>query len=140
MINLENMNRQHNTISTEVTFIEEEIKKDKLLINPAEAALHISRLAGLLKIHLMEEDKFLYPNLLKSDDREVQKMAKQYIDEMGNLTNIYTEYKNKYNVRNKISNNMDLFIQDTLEIMEALKKRMTKENNELYHLIVERKL
>lgn len=140
MINLENMNRQHNTISTEVTFIEEEIKKDKLLIKPAEAALHISRLAGLLKIHLMEEDKFLYPNLLKSDDREVQKMAKQYIDEMGNLINVYTEYKNKYNVRNKISNNIDLFIQDTLEIMEALKKRMTKENNELYHLIVERRI
>lgn len=140
MINLENMNRQHNTISTEVTFIEEEIKKNKLLIKPAEAALHISRLAGLLKVHLLEEDKFLYPKLLKSDDREIQKMAKQYIDEMGDLANAYTEYKNRYNVGSMISKNMDLFIHDTFEIMETLKKRITKENNELYHLIAERNL
>ncbi len=140
MINLDNMNRHHIAISTEVKLIEEEIKKNISLINPAEAALHINRLAGLLKVHLIEEDKFLYPNLLKSDDREVQNMAKQYIDEMGDLANSYTEYKNKYNIRNKISKNMDLFVRDTFDIVEALKKRITKENNELYQLIAERNL
>lgn len=140
MIKLENMNRQHDIISTEVNLIEEEIQKDIDLINPAEVALHINRLAGLLKVHLIEEDKFLYPILLKSDDKEIQTMTKQYINEMGDLASAYTEYKNKYNVRNKISKDVDLFIRDTAEIVEALKKRIVKENNELYHLIVERNL
>lgn len=140
MIKLENLNRQHETISAEVNFIEAEAKKGSSSINVAETSLHISRLAGLLKMHLMEEDKFLYPDLFKCADKEIQTMANLYSNEMGDLTNKYTEYKNNYNVGSKITAKMDTFAIDTKITMEALKRRMEKEDNELYHLIKERKL
>ncbi|QHQ63095.1 hemerythrin domain-containing protein [Anaerocolumna sedimenticola] len=136
MINLTNLNRQHELIKAEIGFIESAIKKgSSTSINTAEAALHISKLAGLLKIHLIEEDKFLYPDLLDSKDEEIQLIASQYIREMGDLANTYSEYKSSYNVGSKITAKLDIFVQDTKNMMEALKKRIKKEDDELYHLI-----
>lgn len=140
MINLTNMNRQHNSITNEINCIMDEVNKGALSMDRAEAALHISKLAGLLKIHLMDEDKFLYPDLLKSSDRQIKEMTNQYMNEMGNLAENYTEYKNKYNTKSKIAENMDSFILDTQNIIAALKKRIDKEDKELYRFIVDKKL
>jgi hypothetical protein len=140
MINLNNLDRQHGLIATEVRLIETEVKKDTAFIDTAEAALHISRLGGLLKIHLLEEDQYLYPGLLHIADHKIQLLAEQYIDEMGDLANAYTEYKNNYNVAGKIKRNPDAFVKDSIKIIEALKKRITKEEKELYKLIRERNL
>lgn len=140
MINLENMNRQHTAIMNEVKLIEAEIKKEKDRIDYKEVALHINRLAGQLKMHLLEEDKFLYPDLLNCKDKEVQNMAKQYIQEMGNLNEAYTSYKMAFNASSKIIGNMDLFISETKKTMDALRGRMDKEDQQLYRIILERKL
>ena len=107
MIKLDNLNRQHDNIKNEIVFLEAEIGKDSHSIDTNVVALHISKLAGQLKIHLLEEDRFLYPDLLKCNDKKIQNMTKQYIQEMGDLANEYNEFKSKYNVASKINNNMD---------------------------------
>lgn len=138
MINLTNLTRQHTTIMDEVNLIEDEIRKP--LINTDETALHINLLAGHLKMHLMSEDKYLYPDLLVCSDKEIQTMAKQYMDEMGNLSETYKEYKNNYNVGSKIIENQNKFKNDTIKIVNELKKRIDKEEKGLYTLIKDRKL
>lgn len=140
MINLENMIRQHNSIMEEVKFIDEEVKKQKDKINVAETVLHINRLAGKLKAHLIEEDRFLYPDLLQCKDKEIKLMAQQYIDEMGDLAESYTNYKTAFHISTKIKSEIDLFIMETKKILSALKKRMEKEDSQLYRIIAERKL
>lgn len=139
MINLDNLIRQHDTIYTEINFIMEEVSKGSA-INVAETVLHINKLAGNLNIHLMNEDKFLYPNLLKSTDLTVQKLAVQYNSEMGDLANIFTEYKNKYNTSFKINEKKDSFINDTKKVLNTLVKRIEKEDNGLYKIIKEKNL
>ncbi|NLP33879.1 MAG: hemerythrin domain-containing protein [Clostridiales bacterium] len=140
MINLDNLNRQHVNINKEIKYIVNEIKKGRADIDTAEAALHISRLAGLLRIHLLEEDKFLYPDLLKCSDEAIRDLTKQYIAEMGNLATEYTEFKNSYNTSFKIKNDIDNFLIEADQILKALSNRLSKEDRELYHLIAERKL
>jgi len=140
MINLENLNRQHVTITSEISFIEQEISKGIDVMNITEIALHINKLAGQLKIHLLEEDKFLYPNLLKNDNREIQDLANQYISEMGNLANAFTEYKNAFNISSKIKDNLSIFIKDTKNTLDALKFRIAKEDNQLYRFIAEKNI
>lgn len=140
MIKIDNFDRQHNTIKDEINAIENELQKDDLSSNASEIALHISKLAGHLKIHLMEEDKFLYPNLLSSSDKEIQMKANQYIHEMGNLANEYTNFKNNYNVGRKITESANAFLKDAKIIINLLKKRIEKEDNELYTLIKVRNL
>lgn len=139
MINLENHIRQHNTIRTEINFIIGEVEKGNSM-NVTEIVLHINKLAGHLNIHLVNEDKFLYPKLFNSTDSAIQRLAIQYNNEMGDLVNIYTKYKADYNISNKINERKDAFINDTKSVMKALLKRIDKEDNELYKLIKDKNL
>lgn len=140
MINLDNLNRQHDTIKAEIDFIEAEIKKETSSINSAAAALHISKLAGQLRVHLMEEDKFLYPNLLKNPDAQIRNLTEKYIKEMGDLADKYTEFKNSYNMGSKINDKITVFAEDAKEMIALLKERMLKEDQELYRLVKEKNL
>ena len=139
-MNLTNLERQHITIMEEINLIEKEIRKDTEDINPSEAALHISRLAGQLRIHLREEDESLYPNLKNSTDVSIKNTVAQYISEMGNLASEYISFKNKYNVASKIKESGKEFQKEGKIIVAALKKRIEKEDRGLYHLIKERNL
>lgn len=139
LINLENFIRQHDTITTEINLIMKEVEKGNT-INVAEIVLHINKLAGNLNIHLTNEDKFLYPNLMNSANLAVQKLAIQYNSEMGDLLNTFIEYKNNYNTSYKINERKDSFISDTKKVMSALVKRIEKENSGLYKLIKEKNL
>ena len=139
-MNLTNLERQHITIMEEINLIEKEIRKDTEDINPSEAALHISRLAGQLRIHLREEDESLYPNLKNSTDVSIKNTVAQYISEMGNLASEYISFKNKYNVASKIKESRKEFQKEGKIIVAALKKRIEKEDRGLYHLIKERNL
>lgn len=134
MINFEKMNKQHSVIMDEISFIEGEISKGPAGINVSETALHISKLAGLLKMHLLEEDKFLYPNLLNSSDAELQALTKEYIREIGNIADQYTSFKNNYNVASKINKDVNKFLEDTKVMMKEIKNRISKEDRELYFL------
>ena len=134
MINFGNLNKQHNLIMDEVYFIESEINKGPARFNVIETALHISKLAGLLKIHLLEEDKFLYPNLLNSADVELKTLTKEYITEMGNIADRYTNFKNSYNVAYKINRDVNKFLEDTMVMMKDIRERISKEEQELYFL------
>ena len=140
MINLTNLNRQHDSIMAEIVLLEEEIRKGSKALDTAKAALHISKLAGLLKIHLLEEDKFLYPDLLSSSDKDIIKLAQSYNKEMGSLSEEYTHFKNNYNVGNKLRGKEDIFLSDAKKIIEVLKKRISKENTELYRMVKEKNL
>lgn len=135
MINLNNLNRQHNSIKYEVDYLESEVRKGALSMDASELARHINILAGQLRIHLMEEDKFLYPDLLDCNDPEIQKLANEYLEEMGNLASVYTSFKNNYNVGRKINENKEAFLKELQVIMKVLKERITKEDNELYRLV-----
>ncbi|MDF2612162.1 MAG: cation-binding protein [Lachnospiraceae bacterium] len=140
MINLTNLNKQHNTITTEIQSILSEVEKDVSQIDTTAAAYHISVLAGQLKMHLLNEDKLLYPDLLSCNDDQIKELTNQYIIEMGNLAEVYTIFKNNYNTKNKINQNTTLFLQDTIKTMTVLKNRIEKEDKELYRLILERGL
>ena len=85
MRNFDVMRRQHLSISEDLSYLITQTEKGEKELDAAETALRISRLAGKLKIHMLEEDKFLYPELLNHPDYEVKMMANQYISEMGSL-------------------------------------------------------
>ena len=101
----------------------------------SEIAKNINLLSGKLKIHLESEDKFLYPNLLKNENEKIKNIAKCYIDEMGDIFNIFNNYKNQFNTRSKIINNKDNFVINTKEVFDKIEKRMKKEDKELYTLL-----
>ncbi|MBP2632441.1 MAG: hypothetical protein H6Q70_3069 [Firmicutes bacterium] len=125
-----NFLQQHQNIKEELDTIEK-LMKD-LDTSASDTALHINQLAGKLNVHLSAEDKHLYPSLLKGTDTALQTLAQSYIDEMGNLCQIFNTYKLKFNTKNKITDAKTQFTTETLQIIKAIRDRMKKEETDLY--------
>lgn len=135
MSNVDNFLRQHKDAKEEINNIESLIEKNNYEENLDKMAFHINNLAGKLRIHLNSEDKFLYPNLVNGEDMKLKALAKEYIEDMGGIFNQFSEYKNKFNTKSKIKDNNKTFLQETRLIIDKIKKRIDKEENELYKLI-----
>ena len=140
MINIDNFMRQHKEIKEELDYIDKILSKQDYKNYLDDFVSHINNLAGKLKIHLISEDKFLYPNLVSGEDIGLKNMANSYIDEMGSIANTFTDFKNKFNTKNKINEKLDTFIDETKSILSEIRKRNYKEETELYRLIIKKEI
>lgn len=134
MNRLDQLKNQHKNITTLVmetkgllSTLEDE-KAQQLI------AKNISQLAGILKVHLGNEDRFLYPEFMKSTDIKLRAKADKYITEMGDLNTVFTEFKNQYNTSSKIKNNLSVAKKDIESVFSAVEKRIHKEDHDLYIL------
>lgn len=87
-INLSNYLEQHEVIGEEINVIRKLTSNSNINECAKEIALHISTLAGKIKVYLSMEDKFLYPGLQERGNDQVKKLANTYQDEMGGLPRI----------------------------------------------------
>lgn len=140
MINLEQLKKQHSSIEEELDIILSLTFKEEYIDLLSDITLHINKLAGLLNIHLLSEDDFMYPALRDSKDTEIKNLASSYSDEMGGLVTEFTEYKNRFNTKNKVLAAEAEFRPMTKTVLGKIKSRMDKENKNLYRLIAEKNL
>lgn len=133
-MNIDGLIRQHSEIRQQVSALKLLIEND-IASNSFEMAKQISFMSGKLKVHLQSEDKYLYPKLLESNNSKLSELAKDYIVDMGNISNTFEIYKNKYNTKSKINSNLNKCIKETKEILGLLEKRLDKEDKELYPTI-----
>ncbi|MFR3729381.1 hemerythrin domain-containing protein [Lacrimispora sp.] len=126
---------QHERIKEELNILNMLCKKPDLEQTASEIALHINSLAGKLKIHLSSEDKYLYPSFLHSNDSRLVAMAGEYQKEMGDLLAVFTEFKEKYNTKFKILSEKAGFYGEANKILQAIEKRMQKEEKGLYQQV-----
>jgi len=61
-----------------------------------------------------------------------------YQNEMEGLFDVFTDYKERYNTKTKILNNVDEFIKESNHVLSVLIKRIDKENNQLYPMFKEK--
>lgn len=130
-----NLRRQHNEIVSLTNFILDNIVKNTIDQNINEIAQSINTISGKLKIHLLNEDKYLYPYLLNSSDTALNTFGKKYNEEMLEVTKVYEGYKSKYNTATKIKQNIVGFKEDTKQIFGVLSNRVDREERELYQLL-----
>ena len=103
--------------------------------NAFEISLLLGKLAGKLNIHLLSEDKYIYPYLAKKEDKTIQETSRRFAAEMGGLAQVFQDYKTEYLSAVKIKNAPTDFIQSSKEIMEAIMERIAKEEKLLYPLL-----
>lgn len=129
------LKRQHGEVMNLANYILNNIKNCTVDENIHEIVQSINTITGKLKIHLLNEDKYLYPHLLNSTDKALNTFGKKYSEEMKKVTEAYENYKSKYNTSNKIRNNIKGFKQDTIQIFKVLSDRIDREEKELYPLL-----
>lgn len=134
-MNLKNYLKQHDDIRNEIKTLKELIKNGGLDEHSGKIALHVSSLSGKIKIHLLSEDKYLYPTLLNMGNEDLRMMAGTYQNEMGSLADNFAKFKDMYNTQNKIMQNKFSFESDMNNIIGQIEKRLVKEEGELYKMI-----
>ncbi len=129
---IQDLKDQHNKIYTL-------IERTRLIVEKKDYKKHgtiicqnISQLASILEIHLDNEDRLLYPSLIKSNNTKAQSIAKVYNSEMGDLSNEYSVFKTKFHSSMMINENIDLFEKEYSYIFGKLLNRLNKEDQELY--------
>lgn len=134
-MNIINLKRQHNDIIGLVNYVLKEIENNMVEQNIQEIVLNINTITGKLKIHLLNEDKYLYPNLINNTDITLDAFGKRFFEEMKEVTMAYENYKSKYNTANKIKQNIEAFNKDTKQVFKTLMDRIQREEKELYPLL-----
>jgi hemerythrin-like domain-containing protein len=135
MIDIDRLRLQHREIFDSVEYIEDFIESGNYESNLDTLAEEINVLAGKLKIHLSVEDVFLYPDLMENGSMKAKEIVNNFKYEMTSLNSIFIDYKNQFNTKDKISNNIEGFIRISKEVFEILRMRIGKEEKELYNLI-----
>jgi hypothetical protein len=135
MLNLSTLKRQHEEIREIIADIRQAVGRRSLDKEASLIASKISMLAGKLKIHLNTEDRYMYPRLLQSENLQVRKIAKEYIDEMGHISGVFMDYKDRFNTKTKIIGNTQEFFNETNKIFKVLEERIAKEDSSLYTIL-----
>ena len=92
----------------------------------------LSKMHGLVGLHLAMEDNSLYPSLQRSPDPDARALAQHYAAEMGDLASAFEGYMREWNNAAAISAGAARFTEHSKGIFNALSKRIHRENTQLY--------
>ncbi|GGB17921.1 hypothetical protein GCM10011380_04330 [Sphingomonas metalli] len=87
-----------------------------------------------LLAHLAKEDKLLYPSLKTGQDPRASAMATRFAAEMGDLADSYRAYIANWSAE-RMAREWIAFGMETRRIMQALGKRIEREESVLYPMI-----
>jgi len=132
---IENLKEQHLKIRELIDDVKSCIKLDKTNDNLMQLVYKIKKLAGVLRIHLSSEDRYLYPLLMESDDKHTKELSESFDKSMGGLSNAYISFKTRYNTFVSIAENYEEFMLELDRVFDQLITRLDREDNELYPLV-----
>lgn len=96
--------------------------------------MQLNRLYGILRIHLAQEDVGLYRMLMASSDRDIARIARQYVDEMGGLAIDLECFAQHWSCSASIASNFEEFSEAARALMLELAVRIEREDKYLYPL------
>ncbi|MDJ0624812.1 MAG: hypothetical protein QNJ31_00400 [Candidatus Caenarcaniphilales bacterium] len=97
----------------------------------------INMLLGKLLVNLSMKDKVLYPEAVEAtNNKSLSAKALELMYEMGRLKSNIMDYRENILMQDT---KVETFVQETLNIINTLKKKIAKEENELYPLFSEYK-
>ncbi|MCX8500414.1 MAG: hemerythrin domain-containing protein [Alphaproteobacteria bacterium] len=102
-------------------------------INSRDLSESLVSIAAKLKFHLAMEDKFLYPKAATSSDQDLKNLSQKMSDEMGKISIVFEAYVNRWS-RIAIEREPQKFLTETAGIIDAIRKRIEREESSLYPL------
>lgn len=126
---------QHKALLEVAETIIERLDADRLATDAEEVSLDLSRLLGLLTLHLAMEDNVLYPQLLKKDDPVVFETARRFMDEMGGISGEAKSFVEKWPSAAAIQTASEEFVTDASQLLMVLSERIDREDRELFPLL-----
>jgi hemerythrin-like domain-containing protein len=135
MARTDNLRKQHAEIMTLARQINALLSDNLDAAGAAEIRPLLSKLVGLITLHLAMEDKTLYPSLATHPDATARTLGKRYQEEMGSIGAVFGEYVNQWRTTAEMCADPARFTAESKAIFNALSKRIHHENTELYPLL-----
>ena len=133
MTKTESYRRQHGELLAYAGKISPLLNEKDAKKNAGEIRKMLSDLIGKLQVHLTMEDKALYPNMMKSTDKEVRETATKFSNEMGGIKDVVTSFSSKWTA-DAIEKSPADFCKECCGIFSALARRIEAEDAVLYDM------
>jgi hemerythrin-like domain-containing protein len=135
MADIQNLQRQHQEIKELVaqlaTYDRESIVQEKAF----DISLILGKMAGKIKLHLLADDRYVYPSLATHQSTETRAISQKFADEMGNLASAFGQFQENYAGASKIRALAKDFVSDSKIIIKAIMERIEREDKSLYPLL-----
>lgn len=132
MARTDNFRKQHVDILSIARDINQQLGAELSEQEAGAIRRQLSKMHGIVGLHLAMEDQSLYPAMLRSTDAEARALAQQYSDEMGDLASAFNAHMKTWGSNAAVSNAAAEFTAQTKGIFNALSKRIHRENTQLY--------
>lgn len=130
----ESYRNQHVEVRALAARIEKLLNPTTISADPAPVAAVIQNLFGKFGVHLAIEDAALYPRMVSHADAGLRSAAGNFQKEMGGLKVEFDAYRRRWPGPSAISRDPSGFVAETNKVLEVLKRRIDREESELYSL------
>lgn len=97
-----------------------------------EIARLLMSLRFKVKTHVAGEDKILYPRFANQAETQAAKLLQTYQDDMLNLATGFLSFVASWEYAERIQADPARFVQEAKQALDALVKRIQRENQEFY--------
>ncbi len=126
------LRQQHDSATIMTDHLRNLVRRDRPGDYAIEIATQLARLLNVLRIHLAEEDEYLYPTLIAIEDRNAAALAQRYQLEMGSLASNLEDFMQRWSSSAVIALNFAAFKIALDLLLGALLARIECENATLY--------
>lgn len=126
--------QQHADIIAAALELERHLDAGRLLTDASHAKKLLALLAEKMTLHLAAENSHLYPDLARSGNEQLKRLAAKFAQEMGPITKAFTNYVAGWPTPSAIKGDPNAFNAETRNILAVLRARLKRENQELYAL------
>lgn len=132
-MDIEKLKRDHNEILVQMAQLR--LYSQSGIVENADAiAKQIVGMSSVIKLHLVVEDRILYPAFAKSADPSVARTGEEFQRDMGDIAAAYIKFASHWNIAKKVSEDPQGFREEANKVLSALHQRIQLENKNLYPL------
>ncbi len=130
----ESYRKQHGEIRVILKQMEQMLNRSRAATDAESMATAVRELGAKIAVHLAIEDNALYPRMIAQTDARVSNVALRFKQEMGTLKSTFDDFRKSWAVHSAIALSPEKFVAETSKILAALRRRLEREETELYDL------
>jgi hemerythrin-like domain-containing protein len=135
MSNEQMLRKQHQGLHQMANELEKSLAAPDPRARLQTAILWLSRMTGLLALHLALEDKVLYPQLIGRGEGEAESRLRGFVAEVGGLKADFEAYRRRWARPAAMESDWEAFARETRVFLDGLRSRIRLEDKEVYVLM-----
>lgn len=127
--------KNHDTLFQLLENLKLYLEADRVAKEAKDACRVVGKIAGLLIMNMAHEDKNLFPELLKSGNKQIKDAAEKFAVETKNVRKVADKFMSKWVVIKNVQAQPVDFIKDANTLIASLSESLEKKNTQFYDIV-----